>query len=588
MSTTVIDTLVALFKIQPDPSGAQVANQMLDGLINRTEQLRQDQDRLAATFAVAGAAVAYSWWQANTEYESLRNSLDLVTGSAEATARSMQFLEQFARQSPDQLGQLTAAYQMLLAQGIDPTMERMTRFGDAAAAVQTDMATLIDAVAGGVIGNTERLDVLFGRFGFNFSSRAGTLYAQVGDVNERVGSSFAEIAGYVEELGRSRFAGGMVRQAQTMAGGLSMVQDAWSQLMVAVGSGGLREEVQATALTLADLVSEARPAGREIGQYLLIAVRLLNSGLRLLADNGDEARLALIGLAALGQGALFVGLINVLRQIGITGALVAAEAIAVPLAVGLMLGAIMLLVEDFYVWTKGGKSFIGEFVGQFEQAEGPLGDIARFLMDIKEHGGPALQMMLQDLRDIWGAGEIQWQRWTDWLDGLLERIDQIGRRLENALLLPQARRWLADTRESNRQWTEQQQARARNSPGLGDFLGGGLMNAGEVARGTSNVDAQGNVIAGGERLNPLRWAGNAPTYAAARAAIAPVATRAGMPTGPARPGTRVGQQTNNITVQVPDSVASREGMREFLRTEVPAIIEDSLKTAADRAEAELE
>jgi phage tail tape-measure protein len=124
VSTTIIDTLVALFRIQPDPAGAAAANGMLNGLINRTEQLRQYQDRLAATFAVAGAAVAYSWWEANTQYESLRNSLDLVTGSAEDTARAMHFLEDFATRSPDQLAQLTAAYQMLLAQGLDPTAER--------------------------------------------------------------------------------------------------------------------------------------------------------------------------------------------------------------------------------------------------------------------------------------------------------------------------------------------------------------------------------------------------------------------------------------------------------------------------------
>ena len=586
--STVIDEIVALFRIRPDPDGAAAANGMLNGLINRTEQLRQYQDRLAATFAVAGAAVAYSWWQANTEYESLRNSLDLVTGSAEATGRAMQFLEQFATRSPDQLNQLTAAYQMLLAQGLDPTEERMIALGDTAAAVQTDMASLVDALAGGVIGNTERLDQAFGRFGYNFSSRNGVLSVQIGETSRVIGDSFAEIAAFAEELGRTEFAGGMERQARTMSGGLSMVQDAWSQLMIAIGDGGLREEVQALALSLADVIGEAQPLGRELGQFLLMGVRMLTTGMTLLAENGDEVRLALLGIAALGQGAVFVGLINALRQIGIVGAIIGAEAVAVPLAVGLMVGAAVLLIEDMYTYLKGGKSVIGDFVDSFANNSGPEGAIARFFMDIKEYGGEALGLLLQDIRGIWAETTA----WTTAFAGGISTVMARAAELKEMLmgLIPEEVRWLLEragqigsaVMNASPAGAVINSGRAALGAGRYVFSGqaGGdladlIMAGGDVNRNQRRVNERGDEIG-----NPAWW-GMAPSVAPAFVPAVQAATAAPK-------GRDVRIQGMTVNIEVPATITSQEGMTEYFRTIMPDLIADTFRLSAERAEAELE
>ena len=586
--STVIDEIVALFRIRPDPDGAAAANGMLNGLINRTEQLRQYQDRLAATFAVAGAAVAYSWWQANTEYESLRNSLDLVTGSAEATGRAMQFLEQFATRSPDQLNQLTAAYQMLLAQGLDPTEERMIALGDTAAAVQTDMASLVDALAGGVIGNTERLDQAFGRFGYNFSSRNGVLSVQIGETSRVIGDSFAEIAAFAEELGQTEFAGGMERQARTMAGGLSMVQDAWSQLMIAIGDGGLREEVQALALSLADVIGEAQPLGRELGQFLLMGVRMLTRGMTLLAENGDEVRLALLGIAALGQGAVFVGLINALRQIGIVGAIIGAEAVAVPLAVGLMVGAAVLLIEDMYTYLKGGKSVIGDFVDSFADNSGPEGAIARFFMDIKEYGGEALGLLLQDIRGIWAETTA----WTTAFAGGISTVMARAAELKEMLmgLIPEEVRWLLEragqigsaVMNASPAGAVINSGRAALGAGRYVFSGqaGGdladlIMAGGDVNRNERRVNERGDEIG-----NPAWWGMATST---APAFVPAVQTAAAAPKG-----RDVRIQGMTVNIEVPATITSQEGMTEYFRTIMPDLIADTFRLSAERAEAELE
>lgn len=588
MSTTIIDTLVALFQIKPDPAGAAAANGMLNGLINRTEQLRQYQDRLAATFAVAGAAVAYSWWEANTQYESLRNSLDLVTGSAEDTARAMRFLEDFATRSPDQLAQLTAAYQMLLAQGLDPTAERMTALGDTAAAVQTDMATLIDALAGGVIGNTERLDEAFGRFGYNFSSQNGVLRVQIGDTSRVIGNSFGEIAAFAEELGRTEFAGGMERQARTMAGGLSMIQDAWSQLMVATGDGGLREEVQGLALSFADVLTEARPLGRELGQFLLMGVRLLSRGMTVLADNGDEVRLALLGIAALGQGAVFVGLINALRQVGLVGAIIGAEAVAVPLAVGLMVGAAVLLIDDLYTYLKGGKSVIGDFVDQFAANSGPEGAIARFFMDIKEYGGEALGLLIADIRGIWAETTAWTTAFAGGITTVMERAAELKEMLMG--LIPEEVRWLLERagQVGNLVMNASPAGAVINSGraalGAGRYIFSGqaggdladlIMYGGDVSRNERRVNERGDEIG-----NPAWWG--------MATATAPAFVPAVQPAAAAPKGRDVRIQGMNVTIQIPATITTQEGMTEYFRTIMPDLLADTFRLSTERAEAELE
>ena len=192
--------IVGLLGFDVDERSIVRVDNQLDRYQRRVAEVTAAQQRMSLGLwaGIAAGLAANAWYQANSEAQTLAASLDLVTGSAEGTAQAMAFVQEFAQLSPDSLAQVTAAYQMLRAQGLDPTTERMTALGDSAAAVQTDVQTLIDAISGGTIGNTERLDVLFARFGLNFSSRQGVLSAMIDGEMREIGSSIEEISAFVE------------------------------------------------------------------------------------------------------------------------------------------------------------------------------------------------------------------------------------------------------------------------------------------------------------------------------------------------------------------------------------------------------
>jgi hypothetical protein len=56
-------------------------------------------------------------------------------------------------------------------------------------------------------------------------------------------------------------------------------------------------------------------------------------------------------------------------------------AMASPVLAAVVFLALALAIEDIYVYAKGGKSAVGDFIKEFEKAEGPVGTAARALRD---------------------------------------------------------------------------------------------------------------------------------------------------------------------------------------------------------------
>jgi hypothetical protein len=597
---TVIDELVAMFRIAPDNSGARAAEAMIERISRRTEELRMRQDQLAGAATLAAGVMAYGWWQANTEYESLRNSLDLVTGSAEGTAEAMAFLQEFATRSPDQLNQITQAYQMLRAQGLDPTAERLTALGDTAAAVQTDMASLVDALAGGVIGNTERLDEAFGRFGYNFSSRAGTLYVQVGDMNRRVGSSFEEISAFAEELGRTQFAGGMERQAATMQGAVSNLQDAITQAFVATGDDGLRGEVQALIREMADLVKVSTPAAKIFAGYLLMALRGVSSVLGTLSENTELVHAGMMALGALGTGAVLVGLINQVRSLGIYGAILAAEAAAVPLLVGAAVLGTVAILQDFGNWLSGdAPSVIGVFVDSFAGDDGPAGALAGMFVDFREHGAEAIALIVQDFESIRDAVMSIASQSAEWAQPLIDGVRALNAQFEQMRetlrnVVPDELKPVFDLITKGISF-ESTPFGALVTGGFGGAIGESVGMAGEVARGERSImDLGRRLITGStpaqqgqEQLLDADMMARSTAQRRVDRFAERLQPRMSSFFSSSPPPVQVSGTTLQVNIQT-DGPVDADGLVERIRTALPTMMGDVFRTAFERAEAELE
>lgn len=406
----VVRELKALFGFDLDNASVRRVDAAIDRSRGNLETYQRAQNNVSdglgrmirqAVILYGGAYLAGAFWEANTSAQSLQASLELVTGSAEGAATAMEHVREFARLSPDDVLSIGAAYQMLIAQGIDPTMERLRRLGDVAAATQQPMAEVLDAVAGGLIGNTERLDMAFRQFGFNFSSRQGELYVSIAGENRRLGSSYEEVIGFLEELGETEFAGQMARQAQTLSGRLSMLKDAFVDAMIAAGEeGGLNDALAELLDTMTEGIGDSRGIARAIGGTLADAVRLLTQLLEYANEHGEETKLIFMALGSAAIAGPLMRLVDGVVMLNRAMVMTRIAAFATTAAVtGLILGTV-LLVDDFIAFMQGRPSVIGVMVGEFENSDGVLGRIANFFADVRDHGGDAASAFGSDIRKI--------------------------------------------------------------------------------------------------------------------------------------------------------------------------------------------
>jgi hypothetical protein len=597
--------IVGLLGFDVDQRSVQMADRHLTRYQQRVAEVAAAQQRMSMGLwtGLAAAVVGNAWYQANSQAQSLRASLDLVTGGAEGTARAMAFVQEFALQSPDSLGQVTAAYQMLLAQGLDPTTERMTALGDSAAAAQTDIQSLTEAMMGGAIGNTERLDMMFGRFGMNFTSRQGTLYAEVNGELKRVGENFAEISAFIENEGRTRFAGGMANLAATMSGQLGMLADAANKFLVAMGDAGLRDAFTELTQAMTATVDGGNSLARLLGITLSKAVRMLARGMEWLAQNQDKVQQALAWLSVWVAGSTLVTLINMLRQITVSMALIGAEALLVQFAIGAAFIGAFLIIDDFFAFLEGRPSVMGVIAGANRDKDGIMGDLARFFDDLREHGGEALRLLAEDIGIIWETFDAMWQDLSSMVSGMasmmqpvLDWLDRLKDRLDG-LISPELRQLLQFL---------QDYAPVMNSPAgriarafRGDFTG---LTGGDTADAYANLQwlrGRRDEVGPDGRPMAARFGGSLPetmavaedTFSGERLARAQGRIADGrmgpfgwIPGAGKSEGRTVTVAPANVTINMTvDSPDVAEAAVRRLRTLLPSMIEEAFEPAFERA-----
>ena len=215
----------------------------------------------------------------------------------------------------------------------------------------------------------------------------------------------------------------MEKQAATMAGAVSNLQDAIRQALIATGDDGLRGEVQELIREMADLVKVSTPAAKIFAGYLLMALRGVSSVLGALSENTELVHAGMMSLGALGTGAVLVGLINQVRSLGMYGAILAAEAAAVPLLVGAAVLGTIAILQDFGNWLTGdAPSVIGVFVDSFAGDDGPAGALAGMFLDFRENGAEAIALIVQDFESIRDAVMSIANQTSAWAQPLIDGV----------------------------------------------------------------------------------------------------------------------------------------------------------------------
>ena len=178
--------------------------------------------------------VAQQMLAVNREVQSLKASLETVTGSQRGAEQAFSAIQQFAKETPFQLQQVTQAFIKLKALGLDSGQESLKAYGNTASAMGKSLDQMIEAVADAATGEFERLK----EFGIRASQQGDRVKFTFRGVTTTVAKSADEIEGYLRSIGQVQFAGAMERQMQTLNGRISNLQDNWAALMTALGESG--------------------------------------------------------------------------------------------------------------------------------------------------------------------------------------------------------------------------------------------------------------------------------------------------------------------------------------------------------------
>jgi lambda family phage tail tape measure protein len=256
-----------------------------------------------ATFGLA--KVAQSIVGAVSAYEQMQTSLVTVTGSAEAAKAKMAELQSLANETPFTLEGVTKAYQRLAVQGLDASTEALTAYGDIASSFNgKTVIDFVEAVADATQGQGRRLK----EFGIDLQLEGDKARLVMGDTRVEVARDAQEIEKALIGIAQTRFGGAMERQAQTLAGTWSTLEDKAAALMVAIGEGGLRDALAEVVKFLTEMVDGSKGTAKELGQTLADAIHIALGGLRFLIDHLDEVKAALAGFLAMNAAQAVAGL----------------------------------------------------------------------------------------------------------------------------------------------------------------------------------------------------------------------------------------------------------------------------------------
>lgn len=310
--------------------------------------------KIATAAAAAGfTLLARSVVNTSAEFESYQATLETIEGSADKARESLDWISEFAKTTPYDVAQVTAAFIKLKAYGIDPIADDALRtLGDTASAMGKDLNQAVEALADAQTGEFERLK----EFGIRAKQQGDEVtfsWTQNGEeLTETVKKSATDIRNFLLETMGNRFTGAMDRQSRTWNGMMSNLGDTWTGFQRKIGEAGffgrLSERLEGLLATINRLDEEGRldEWATAISNTLTWFADIFWAvGTRIaeitgfLIDNFDTLKPIIIGLGV-ALGALLVWAFPV---------------VAAFIAIG-------LAVDDLIAYLQGGESVIGSFI----------------------------------------------------------------------------------------------------------------------------------------------------------------------------------------------------------------------------------
>lgn len=286
MATTVDELLI---EIKAETQGLRKGLQGVEDRLKDTNKAAKSSlltfSNLTKVFAGVGVFQLGKQITSTTRtFEDLQATLKAVTGSNEAAAKSFDFIRKFTGNTTFQLQNVTEGFITLVNAGIVPSAERLTAFGNVAAAFNKDITEITKAVFNATTGEMEMLK----QFGIKAKQNTDTIDVTFGGATQTIEKTSEAIVDFVTQIGETRFPTALQDRAETLSGAISNMNDSFSEFFFAIGEGGLKDVMTEVALATKDMLDEARPLAAAVGAKLKVAFDGLKIAIQFVVDNMNK------------------------------------------------------------------------------------------------------------------------------------------------------------------------------------------------------------------------------------------------------------------------------------------------------------
>jgi tape measure domain-containing protein len=271
------------------------------------------------------------------KFESLNISLKTVMGSAAEGDRAFAWIQQFAKDTPLQLGGVSEAFIKLKAFGMDPMGGTLQTLVDQNAKMNGSQETLAGMIL--AVGQSWTKQKLQAEDANQLIERGVPVWDLLGKVMNKTGAEVMqmseagkigriEIKGLLDEMGRSA-AGAAGAQMKTWTGMVSNLSDNWAQFLDSIARSGaldfMKSKVDAINAAFTEMAKsgELQAWAEKISNAMTGAGGAVASLAKALSDNFDAIKTSLEMLGVVLAGTLA----NSLKNAAVAFAAWAAEAV---------------------------------------------------------------------------------------------------------------------------------------------------------------------------------------------------------------------------------------------------------------------
>ena len=214
--------------------------------------------------------------ETNAKFQSLEATLKTFLGTTAKASQAFKILQEFAAQTPFSVDEVVTSFNKMIALGLNPTVSALEDFGNIASGTGKSLEQFIEAAADAAVGEFERLK----EFGIKARSEGDKVTFTFNGVETSIRKDAASIQTYLQNLGKTKFAGATAEQANTLRGAFSNLGDAVDGFQVQIGKGGLNQAVSDLSTGFSDLLRSAPELATSIGAVLGEAISSLTAKMK--------------------------------------------------------------------------------------------------------------------------------------------------------------------------------------------------------------------------------------------------------------------------------------------------------------------